>query len=110
MSQASAQHAHSAMAEPASLQGYSIGVDIGGTFTDCAIVDPSPSVDVYTGKAPTTPDDRSRGFFDAIAVAGQCDWDYSLRELLAANRAHRARHDHRHECDRRAAMARGSAW
>jgi N-methylhydantoinase A len=80
MSQASAQNAHSAMAEPASLQGYSIGVDIGGTFTDCTVV--SPSGDVYTGKAPTTPDDRSRGFFDAITVVAE-RLDLPLRDLLA---------------------------
>ena len=44
-----------------------IGVDIGGTFTDCTIVHDGGAI--TTGKSPTTPDDRSRGFFDAISDA-----------------------------------------
>jgi N-methylhydantoinase A len=47
--------------------GYLIGVDIGGTFTDCAIVDDGGKVTV--GKAPTTPHDPSEGFFASIDVA-----------------------------------------
>jgi N-methylhydantoinase A len=46
---------------------YLCGVDIGGTFTDCAIVDGEGRL--FPGKAPTTPDDRSRGFFDSLASA-----------------------------------------
>jgi N-methylhydantoinase A len=44
-----------------------IGVDIGGTFTDCTITHDGGRI--TTGKSPTTPDDRSRGFFDAIESA-----------------------------------------
>ena len=44
-----------------------IGVNIGGTFTDCTIVHDSSHM--TTGESPTTPDDRSRGFFDAISDA-----------------------------------------
>ncbi|MCU0975514.1 MAG: hydantoinase/oxoprolinase family protein [Steroidobacteraceae bacterium] len=62
------------------LKGYSIGVDIGGTFTDCAVV--SPAGEVHTGKAPTTPDDRSRGFFEAINVVAD-RLGLPLRDLLA---------------------------
>lgn len=62
------------------LRGFSIGVDIGGTFTDCTVVDDAGGV--YTGKSPTTPDDRSRGFFDAITVAAEAV-QLSLSELLA---------------------------
>lgn len=62
--------------------GFSIGVDIGGTFTDCAIVGPDGSV--VTGKAPTTPDDRSRGFFDSISVAAR-KLETSLEGLLASS-------------------------
>jgi N-methylhydantoinase A len=59
---------------------YSIGVDIGGTFTDCAVLDDAGAV--VTGKAPTTPSDFSVGFFDAIsACAGVMD--LSLPALLA---------------------------
>jgi N-methylhydantoinase A len=47
--------------------GYMIGVDIGGTFTDCAVVDDAGTITV--AKAPTTPDDPQRGFFAAIDVA-----------------------------------------
>ena len=45
------------------------GVDIGGTFTDCAILGADGRV--VTGKAPTTPSDLSVGFFDAVADAAQ---------------------------------------
>jgi len=48
---------------------YSIGVDIGGTFTDCAVVDSDGRV--LTGKVMTTPEDRSRGFFNSIAAAAE---------------------------------------
>ncbi|MDO8211096.1 hydantoinase/oxoprolinase family protein [Conexibacter sp. CPCC 206217] len=43
-----------------------IGLDIGGTFTDCVVLD-SDSGAAYTGKAPSTPPSFARGFFDAIA-------------------------------------------
>lgn len=59
--------------------GYVIGVDIGGTFTDCVVYTPDGTL---TGsKAPTTPANRAQGFFDAIEnAAGQLG--LSLRELL----------------------------
>lgn len=47
--------------------GLSVGVDIGGTFTDCTIMHDGGRI--TTGKSPTTPDDRSVGFFDAVANA-----------------------------------------
>ena len=47
-----------------------VGVDIGGTFTDCTIMHEGGRI--TTGKSPTTPEDRSQGFFDAIeSAAGQ---------------------------------------
>lgn len=49
--------------------GYSIGTDIGGTFTDCVVVDGDGTI--TTGKAPTTPADRSLGFFAAIEDAAE---------------------------------------
>ncbi|MCL6444531.1 MAG: hydantoinase/oxoprolinase family protein [Alicyclobacillus sp.] len=45
---------------------YSIGIDIGGTFTDLVCV--SDSGEVFRSKAFSTPDDYSRGIFDAIRV------------------------------------------
>jgi N-methylhydantoinase A len=44
-----------------------IGVDIGGTFTDCVLIDPEGTVTI--AKAPSTPPDFERGFIDAIAAA-----------------------------------------
>lgn len=56
------------------------GVDIGGTFTDCALIDDAGAV--TTAKVPSTPDDFSRGFFDSLsqgaAVVGR-----TLEALLA---------------------------
>jgi N-methylhydantoinase A len=46
---------------------YLIGVDVGGTFTDAAVVDKNGAITV--GKAPTTPSDPSDGFFAALALA-----------------------------------------
>jgi N-methylhydantoinase A len=43
-----------------------LGVDVGGTFTDAVAIGPGG---VRTGKAPTTPDDQSRGVLAAIGQA-----------------------------------------
>src|SRR4051794_3731059 len=46
---------------------YAVGVDIGGTFTDCVLLGSDGAI---TGaKSPTTPDDRSEGFFNSIVEA-----------------------------------------
>ena len=42
---------------------YRIGADIGGTFTDCAILDEKGEITI--GKARTTPPDFERGVIDA---------------------------------------------
>ena len=47
--------------------GYFVGVDIGGTFTDCAIIDAAG--EIASGKVPTTPADLADGFFGAIDAA-----------------------------------------
>jgi N-methylhydantoinase A len=59
--------------------GLSIGVDIGGTFTDCTIMHDGGRI--TTGKSPTTPDDRSSGFFDAITSAAT-NMDSTLESVL----------------------------
>ena len=59
---------------------YVVGVDIGGTFTDCAVVGPDGSVRV--GKVPTRPDDRARSFFEAIEEAA-AKFGLELDELLS---------------------------
>src|SRR3954466_7928920 len=43
---------------------YLVGIDIGGTFTDCAIVDRAGHL--LTTKVPSTPADFSRGMLDAL--------------------------------------------
>src|SRR3954447_12306672 len=43
-----------------------LGVDVGGTFTDAAILDGDR---LTTAKSPTTPDDQSRGVIDAVRAA-----------------------------------------
>jgi N-methylhydantoinase A/oxoprolinase/acetone carboxylase beta subunit len=42
-----------------------LGVDVGGTFTDAALVEGGR---VHTAKTPTTPDDQSRGVLAAVAA------------------------------------------
>lgn len=48
---------------------YVFGVDVGGTFTDCVVVDDAGNL--FPGKAPTTPDDRSLGFFASLESAAK---------------------------------------
>jgi len=45
---------------------YLVGIDIGGTFTDCAIVDRGGRL--LTTKVPSTPEDFSRGMMDALGA------------------------------------------
>jgi len=44
---------------------YLVGIDIGGTFTDCAIVDRGK---LLTTKVPSTPPDFARGMMDALGA------------------------------------------
>lgn len=66
---------------------YIIGVDIGGTFTDCIIIHTQPagaaedSVSVRIGKASSTPPDFQTGFIDALHVAAH-QFDVDIREIL----------------------------
>ncbi|HEX2197557.1 MAG TPA: hydantoinase/oxoprolinase family protein [Burkholderiales bacterium] len=48
---------------------YLVGIDIGGTFTDCAIVDGAGKL--LTTKVPSTPADFSRGMMDALGAGAQ---------------------------------------
>jgi N-methylhydantoinase A len=48
---------------------YVLGVDIGGTFTDCVAVDEDGGVSL--GKAPSTPDDFAIGAIDAVRDAAR---------------------------------------
>jgi N-methylhydantoinase A len=48
---------------------YLVGIDIGGTFTDCAIVDRAGKL--LTTKVPSTPQDFSKGMMDALQTGAQ---------------------------------------
>jgi N-methylhydantoinase A len=48
---------------------YLVGVDIGGTFTDCVIIDENGAV--TTAKAPSTPHNFAEGMIDAIDGAAE---------------------------------------
>lgn len=66
--------------------GYIIGVDIGGTFTDCIVIQTaaagsSDAIEVRIGKAPSTPPDFQTGFVNALRAAAD-QLGVPLRELL----------------------------
>ncbi len=58
---------------------YRIGVDVGGTFTDCVLLRPDGSV--VLEKAPTTPGDQSDGVIAALTQVAAAE-GLSLEELL----------------------------
>jgi N-methylhydantoinase A len=63
---------------------YIVGVDIGGTFTDCAVFDPSKG-SFTTAKAATTPANPAEGFFAAIESAA-AGLKLTPREFLSQTR------------------------
>lgn len=62
---------------------YIVGIDIGGTCTDCVVVDEAGHVTL--GKAFSTPPDFSSGIIDALGVAAQ-SLGVGTAELLANTR------------------------
>lgn len=62
------------------MSAYSIGTDIGGTFTDCAVTDAEGRI--VTGKSPSTPGNFSDGFFGAVESAA-AKLGLGLDELLS---------------------------
>lgn len=60
--------------------GYVVGVDTGGTFTDVVVL--TEAGGLITGKAATTPDDFSAGVINAVGDAA-AQLDLTLREFLA---------------------------
>jgi N-methylhydantoinase A len=62
---------------------YVVGIDIGGTCTDCVVVDDEGRVTL--GKAFSTPPDFSGGILDALAVAAE-ELRTTVTDLLAATR------------------------
>ncbi|HTN70072.1 MAG TPA: hydantoinase/oxoprolinase family protein [Methylomirabilota bacterium] len=63
---------------------YVVGVDIGGTFTDCVVVDEEGAVTI--GKSLSTPKDFSQGALDAVADAAKNLGLKSVNELLGSTR------------------------
>lgn len=61
---------------------YVVGVDIGGTFTDCVVVDGAG--DITLGKALSTPDDFAIGALNAVADAARRLGLIDERELLSS--------------------------
>ncbi len=61
------------------MTGYRIGVDVGGTFTDCVVMRPDGSL--LLEKAPTTPGDQSDGVVNALTQAAAAE-GLSLDGLL----------------------------
>ena len=51
------------------MSSYLVGVDIGGTFTDCVIINDAGQV--TTAKSPSTPDDFSRGMVNAVRAGAE---------------------------------------
>src|SRR5438105_12415433 len=48
---------------------YLVGIDIGGTFTDCGIVGPAGKL--HTAKVPSTRPDFARGMMDALGAGAE---------------------------------------
>jgi len=63
---------------------YVVGVDIGGTFTDCVVVDEAGHIAI--GKSLSTPDDFSRGALNAAANAASNLGLLNANELLQTTR------------------------
>lgn len=61
---------------------YRISVDVGGTFTDLAIADADTYTQLGSHKSPTTPEDRSIGILNAMALAAEA-LGISLNEMLS---------------------------
>ncbi len=60
------------------MTGYYIGIDIGGTFTDCAVLDEAGRI-AAIAKSPTTRDDPARG----VAIGRPGPWNvYGLVEEM----------------------------
>jgi N-methylhydantoinase A len=65
---------------PASTAQYTVGVDIGGTFTDVVVL--SPGGGITNAKSATTPDDFSSGVMDALEQAART-MGLEVADLLA---------------------------
>jgi N-methylhydantoinase A len=64
-----------------SAPAYRVGVDVGGTFTDCVLLRPDGSL--VLEKSPTTPDDQSEGVLAGIARLATAEGLADADTLLA---------------------------
>ena len=71
-----AKQAHS----PAGKDGFIVGIDTGGTFTDIVVLHPDGTVTI--NKSPTTPKNFAQGVLDAVAVAA-ASLGLEVRDFLA---------------------------
>jgi len=62
-------------------RAYRIGVDVGGTFTDCVLLRPDGTL--VLEKSPTTPDDQSEGVLAGIARLAEAEGLSGADALLA---------------------------
>jgi N-methylhydantoinase A len=68
------------MASPGEGMTYYIGIDIGGTFTDCAVLDKTGQI-VTIAKSPTRRSEPDRGVIETVASAAR-HIDSSIEALL----------------------------
>jgi N-methylhydantoinase A len=64
--------------------GFFIGVDTGGTFTDCVVLDATGRI--TTAKAASTPPDFAQGVLDALERAASALDELSIPDLLSRTR------------------------
>ncbi|MGE0681825.1 MAG: hydantoinase/oxoprolinase family protein [Candidatus Binatia bacterium] len=62
---------------------YFCGIDTGGTFTDCVVMDERGQITI--AKSPSTPKDFAEGFFNALEVAAE-KLDLTLAQLMQQTR------------------------
>lgn len=62
---------------------YFCGIDTGGTFTDCVVMDEQGHITI--AKSPSTPNDFAEGFFNALQVAAE-KIDLTLAQLMQHTR------------------------
>lgn len=61
-------------------ESYRIGVDVGGTFTDCVLLRPDGTV--VLEKTPTTPDDQSTGVLEGLRRLAVTEGQDNVQSLL----------------------------
>lgn len=76
------------------IQPWHIGVDVGGTFTDVALIDSRGSLSCF--KSPSRPDHPAAGIIDALELSSGA-LGLTIDELLAGLRTLRSRDYRRYQ-------------